>query len=232
MSARILLIEDEPAIVTLLRASLGHEGYSLSCALDAGAGWAALSAVLPDVILLDWMLPDMAGIALLQKIRANARTRSVPVIMLTARGAEEDKVAGLSGGADDYITKPFSLKELAARIEAVLRRRAPESAQDIIVWEGLSLDPGTRRVIANGQPLSLGPIEFRLLQFLMAHPERVHSRPYLLDQVWGDHVFVDERTVDVHIRRVRSALEPSGLDKFIQTVRGSGYRFSVQCAET
>ena len=178
-------------------------------------------------ILLDWMLPGMTGIDFAKKLRADERTRSIPLIMLTARSDEQDKIIGLETGADDYITKPFSPRELQARIKAVLRRRAPQVTDDPVEIKGLRLDPITHRVFGNAQPLDLGPTEFRLLHFFMTHPERVHSRAHLLDQVWGDHVFVEERTVDVHIRRLRSSLEGTGHDNLIQTIRGSGYRLSV-----
>ncbi|HET7775231.1 MAG TPA: phosphate regulon transcriptional regulator PhoB, partial [Azospira sp.] len=186
--------------------------------------------VLPDVVLLDWMLPGMSGVQFARKLRADERTKDVPIIMLTARGEEHDKITGLEAGADDYVTKPFSPRELQARIKAVLRRRAPQMTEDPVDVEGLRLDPVTHRVLGNGKPVDLGPTEFRLLHFFMTHSERVHSRTQLLDQVWGDHVFVEERTVDVHIRRLRSALEPTGHDWLIQTVRGSGYRFSTQAS--
>jgi len=182
---------------------------------------------LPDLILLDWMLPGMSGVAFARKIKGDAYTKEVPIIMLTARGDEQDKITGLETGADDYITKPFSPRELVARIKAVLRRRAPQMTDDPVETGGLRLDPETHRVSGNGQPLELGPTEFRLLHFLMTHPERVHSRAQLLDQVWGSQVFVEDRTVDVHIRRLRRALEDTGHDHLVQTVRGSGYRFSA-----
>jgi two-component system phosphate regulon response regulator PhoB len=195
---------------------------------DAETGQRIVRDALPDLILLDWMLPGMSGVEFAKRLRSEERTRSIPLIMLTARGEEQDKVAGLEAGADDYVTKPFSPRELVARIKAVLRRRAPETTEDAVEIGGLRLDPATHRLAANGNPVNLGPTEFRLLHFLMTHPERVHSRAQLLDQVWGDHVFVEERTVDVHIRRLRSALEPSNHDGLVQTVRGSGYRFSTQ----
>jgi two-component system phosphate regulon response regulator PhoB len=176
------------------------------------------------------MLPGMSGVSLARQLRQEERTRQIPIIMLTARGGEADKIAGLEAGADDYVTKPFSVRELLARIKAVLRRRAPQMTDDPVEVSGLRLDPGTRRVFGGPRPLALGPSEFRLLHFLMTHAERVHSRTQLLDQVWGDHVFVEERTVDVHIRRLRKALEPSGHDRLIETVRGSGYRFSANPA--
>jgi two-component system phosphate regulon response regulator PhoB len=196
-------------------------------ALDAETALRQINESLPDLILLDWMLPGMSGIDLARRLRADARTRGVPIIMLTAKGEERDKVAGLESGADDYVTKPFSPRELQARIQAVLRRGRPQASEDAVEAGGLRLDPASHRVTAAGSPVNLGPTEFRLLHFLMTHAERVHSRDQLLDQVWGDHVFVEERTVDVHIRRLRAALEPSGLDRLVQTVRGSGYRFSV-----
>lgn len=230
MAARILVVEDEPAIQTLMAVNLRRAGHEVSTALDAEAAQRQINEALPDLILLDWMLPGISGLELARRLRADARTRSVPIIMLTARGEERDKIQGLETGADDYVTKPFSPRELLARIQAVLRRRAPEATEDAVELGGLKVDPVTHRVTANGVSVNLGPTEFRLLHFLITHPERVHGRSQLLDQVWGDHVFVEERTVDVHVRRLRAALEPSGLDRLIQTVRGSGYRFSVEVA--
>ncbi|WP_020614787.1 phosphate regulon transcriptional regulator PhoB [Aromatoleum toluclasticum] len=230
MAANILLVEDEPAIQELIAANLGRAGHHVVRAGDAETAQRIVRDALPDLVLLDWMLPGMSGIELARRLRADERTRAIPIIMLTARGEEQDKVAGLEMGADDYITKPFSPRELVARIKAVLRRRAPQATEDAVELGGLSLDPATHRVFAGEQPVTLGPTEFRLLHFLMTHPERVHSRAQLLDQVWGDHVFVEERTVDVHVRRLRAALEPVGHDGLIQTVRGSGYRLSAQPA--
>ena len=227
-SPRVLIVEDEPAIAELLSVNLRHNGFTPIWAEDGAAAQREIEAQLPDLILLDWMLPGMSGVEFAKRLRSEERTRSIPLIMLTARGEEQDKVAGLEAGADDYVTKPFSPRELVARIKAVLRRRAPETTEDAVEIGGLRLDPATHRLAADGQPVNLGPTEFRLLHFLMTHPERVHSRAQLLDQVWGDHVFVEERTVDVHIRRLRCALEPSGHDSLVQTVRGSGYRFSTQ----
>jgi len=227
MAAKILVVEDEPAIQTLIAINLRRAGHEVMTALDAEAAQRMVNEALPDLILLDWMLPGVSGLELARRLRADGRSRQVPIIMLTARGDERDKVQGLETGADDYITKPFSPRELLARIQAVLRRRAPEATEDAVDMGGLRIDPATHRVTASGQQVSLGPTEFRLLHFLATHPERVHTRSQLLDQVWGDHVFVEERTVDVHIRRLRGALEPSGLDRMIQTVRGSGYRLSV-----
>lgn len=226
MAANILLVEDEPAIQELIAANLVRAGHHVLRAGDAESAQKIVREALPDLVLLDWMLPGMSGVDLARRLRAEERTRGVPIIMLTARGAEQDKITGLESGADDYITKPFSPRELVARIKAVLRRRAPQVTEDTVEVAGLRLDPSTHRVTGADQPVALGPTEFRLLHFLMTHPERVHSRAQLLDHVWGDHVFVEERTVDVHIRRLRGALEPLGLDNLIQTVRGSGYRLS------
>ncbi len=228
MAANILLVEDEPAIQELIAVNLTRAGHNVVRVADAESAQRLVREALPDLIVLDWMLPGMSGVELARRLRADERTRATPIIMLTARGEEADKVTGLETGADDYITKPFSPRELVARIKAVLRRRAPQVTDDPVELGGLCIDPGAHRVQAGDQGLSLGPTEFRLLHFLMTHPERVHSRTQLLDQVWGDHVFVEERTVDVHIRRLRSALEASGHDNLIQTVRGSGYRFSTR----
>ncbi len=228
MAANILLIEDEPAIQELIAVNLIRAGHHVIRVSDVEAAKIVVREALPDLVLLDWMLPGVSGIEFARRLRADERTRAIPIIMLTARGEEADRVAGLETGADDYITKPFSPRELVARIKAVLRRRAPQVTEDAVDAGGLHLDPATHRVSVGAQPIALGPTEFRLLHFFMTHPERVHSRTQLLDQVWGDHVFVEERTVDVHIRRLRAALEPSGHAALIQTVRGSGYRFSVQ----
>jgi two-component system, OmpR family, phosphate regulon response regulator PhoB len=227
MPANILVVEDEPAIQELLALNLEHAGHHVLRARDAEQAGELVRHALPDLILLDWMLPGQSGANFARGLRQDDRTRQVPIIILTARSQEQDKVAGLDAGADDYVTKPFSPRELLARIKAVLRRRAPQLTDEPIEISGLRLDPATHRVSGRGNPIDLGPTEFRLLSFLMAHPERVHSRTQLLDQVWGDHVFVEERTVDVHIRRLRKALEPSGHDRLIETVRGSGYRFAA-----
>jgi len=226
MPSTILVVEDEPAIQELIAVNLTFAGYKVLRAFDVSQAEALITAELPDLILLDWMLPGTSGLSLAVKLRDNERTSQIPIIMLTAKGSEQDKVDGLEAGADDYVTKPFSPKELIARIKAVLRRRAPELTDDIIEVNGLRLDPVTHRLTGNDKPLSAGPTEFRLLHFFMTHPERVFTRSQLLDQVWGDHVFVEERTVDVHIRRLRKALAPSGHDKMIETVRGTGYRFT------
>lgn len=228
MPANILLVEDEPAIQELIAFNLTQAGHHVLRAASAENAMTLVKNALPDLILLDWMLPGASGVEFAKKLRADERTRGVPIIMLTARSDEQDKITGLETGADDYITKPFSPRELQARIKAVLRRRAPQMTDDAVDINGLRLDPVTHCVHGHGQPIDLGPTEFRLLHFFMTHPERVHSRAQLLDQVWGDHVFVEERTVDVHIRRLRSALEPSQHDSLIQTVRGTGYRFSAQ----
>jgi len=226
MPATILVVEDEPAIQELISLNLEQAGYMPLRAADAEQAIDLVRDELPDVVLLDWMLPGMSGIEFARRLRADRRTQDVPIIMLTARTEEPDKLAGLETGADDYITKPFSPRELNARIKAVLRRRAPQATDDAVEAAGLRLDPVSHRVSGNGKPLVLGPTEFRLLHFLMTHAERVYSRAQLLDQVWGDHVFIEERTVDVHIRRLRKALETSKHDHLIETVRGAGYRFS------
>jgi two-component system phosphate regulon response regulator PhoB len=226
MSATILVVEDEPAIQELISYSLRQARHEVFCAKSAEQGLEIINNVLPDLVLLDWMLPGTSGVEFARMLRRSARTKSIPIIMLTARAEESDKVAGLEIGADDYITKPFSPRELLARIKAVLRRRSPEAADDIVEIGGLRLDAATHRVTANENEVALGPTEFRLLHFLMTHSERVHTRSQLLDQVWGDHVFVEDRTVDVHIRRLRKALEFAGKDGLVQTVRGSGYRLS------
>jgi two-component system phosphate regulon response regulator PhoB len=223
----ILVVEDEPAILELIRVNLQDAGYEVKGAPDAESAQAFLRDALPDLVLLDWMLPGQSGLALAKQLRADARTRELPVIMVTARSDEADKVAGLEAWVDDYVTKPFSPRELKARIKSVLRRRAPEAAQEPLEAGTLRLDPTTHRVTVAGRPVHVGPTEFRLLRFFLARPERVHSRAQLLDQVWGDQVYIEERTVDVHIRRLRLALEPYGQDALIETVRGSGYRLSV-----
>ena len=227
MPATILVVEDEPAILSLLEVTLRRAGHEVQLAPDAETARRLVQQALPDLVLLDWMLPGMSGVDFARLLRNEARTRLLPIIMLTARAEERDKIEGLELGADDYVTKPFSPRELTARIKAVLRRHAPQVTDDMVELGGLRLDPATHRITAGCAEVSLGPTEFRLLHFLMTHPERVHGRSQLLDQVWGDHVFVEERTVDVHIRRLRAALEATGHDALIQTVRGSGYRISA-----
>ena len=223
MSATVLVVEDEPQIQELVAINLEHLGHRVLRAASAEEAETAIRAALPDVLVLDWMLPGESGISLARRLRSDARTRDLPILMLTARAMEQDKISGLEAGADDYLTKPFSPKELAARIKAILRRRAPQLSGDIVEIDGLRLDPATHRVSAGEQRLTLSPAEFRLLHFLLTHPGRVYSRAQLLDQVWGDHVYIEERTVDVHIRRLRKALEASGHDSLIDTVRGAGY---------
>jgi two-component system, OmpR family, phosphate regulon response regulator PhoB len=234
---RVLVVEDEPAIAELVAINLRHAGYEVTIASDAEGALAHVDKVLPDLVLLDWMLPGQSGLALARSWRSEARTRALPLILLTARAEEADKLAGLDGGADDYLTKPFSPKELLARIRAVLRRRAPQVLDEAVEIAGLVLDPATRRVTRalDGRSVEakLGPTEFRLLHFLMSNPERAWSRAQLLDRVWGANVYIDERTVDVHVRRLRKALEPANEQepdcaRLVQTVRGAGYRFSEQ----
>lgn len=227
MHAKILIVEDEPAIQELLEFNVVQAGFQVMRAEDADGAWQQIRNNLPDLILLDWMLPSTSGVVLARQLRADARTKDVPIIMLTARGDERDKVVGLESGADDYITKPFSPRELMARIRAVLRRHIPQMSDEMVAAAGLELSPSSHRVTAKGKSIELGPTEFRLLHFFMTHAERVYSRTQLLDQVWGTQVFVEERTVDVHIRRLRAVLEPVAMDNLIQTVRGSGYRFST-----
>ena len=226
---RVLIVEDEPSIAELIEVNLRHGGFDPVITQDSVTAQRELDAVLPDLILLDWMLPGQSGISLARQLRKQERTKSIPILMLTARGDEPDKVAGLDAGADDYITKPFSTQELLARIRAVLRRRAPESSSDIVKVGKLALDPGTHRITFENQDLKLGPTEFKLLHHLMKNPERVHSRSALLDKVWGDHVFIEERTVDVHVKRLREALGPAAL--MVETVRGAGYRLTTMVAQ-
>jgi two-component system phosphate regulon response regulator PhoB len=225
MTASILVVEDEPAIQELIAVGLKRSGHAVRRAATAEEAHRAVREQLPDVILLDWMLPDTAGPAFARKLRADARTREVPIIMLTARAGDDDKVAGLESGADDYVTKPFSPRELEARIQAVLRRRAPQLSKEAVEIEGLALNPATRTVTGDGQALRMGPTEFDLLHFFMTHTDRVYTRSQILDHVWGDHVFIEDRTVDVHIRRLRDAIAPSGHDDLVETSRGAGYRF-------
>ena len=222
---RVLVVEDEPAIAELIAVNLQHGGFVAVVAQDSVAAQRELDAVLPDVILLDWMLPGQSGLALARQWRKHPRTKGIPILMLTARGDEPDKIAGLDAGADDYITKPFSTQELLARIRAVLRRRAPESVSDSVTVGDLVLDAATHRISHQMQDLKLGPTEFKLLHYFMKHAERVHSRSALLDRVWGDHVFIEERTVDVHVKRLREALGPAGV--MVETVRGAGYRLTA-----
>ncbi|MFN0186527.1 MAG: phosphate regulon transcriptional regulator PhoB [Aquabacterium sp.] len=228
--SRVLVVEDEPAIAELVALNLRHAGHDVQVVDSAERAVQVVDQRLPELVLLDWMLPGQSGLSLARRWRAQERTRHLPLIMLTARGEEADRVSGLDAGADDYLPKPFSTQELLARIRAVLRRRAPQSLGEQVEVAGLRLDPASRRVARGEVDLKLGPTEFRLLQFLLSHPERVHTRSHLLDQVWGDHVFIEERTVDVHIKRLREALTPGGCADMIETVRGAGYRLTARPA--
>jgi two-component system phosphate regulon response regulator PhoB len=224
----ILLVEDEAAIREMVCMALERDGFTVWQAGDGGEANRLLADGLPDLILLDWMLPGASGLEIARQLRRDEVTRKVPIIMLTARSEEEDCVRGLDSGVDDYVTKPFSPRELIARIKALLRRASPTGDDGTIDADGLVLDTHSHRVNADGRALEMGPTEFRLLQFFMTHPERVYSRTQLLDMVWSRGSFVEERTVDVHIRRLRKALEEGGYDRMVQTVRGAGYRFSAQ----
>lgn len=228
---RLLVVEDEPSIAELVSINLRHAGFLVSIAGTAEEARQAVDQELPGLVVLDWMLPDRSGIALCRQWRAEGRTRDLPVIMLTARAEEADQVQGLEAGADDYLVKPFSPRTLVARVRAVLRRRSPQALDDAVQVGALRLDPGTRRVTGTtaGTPVEfrLGPTEFRLLHYLMTHPERVHSRAQLLDRVWGDHVFIEERTVDVHVKRLREALSAADCAGMVETVRGAGYRLTA-----
>jgi two-component system, OmpR family, phosphate regulon response regulator PhoB len=222
----VLIVEDEPAIAEFIAVNLRHNGFCPIWAMDSPSAQRELDAALPDLILLDWMLPGESGLMLAKRWREHPLAKAVPIIMLTARGDESDRVAGLDAGADDYIVKPFSTKELLARIRAILRRRIPEQVGKALEISGLVLDPATHRVNYQSQSLKLGPTEFKLLQYLMGHAERVHSRGQLLDKVWGDHVYIEERTVDVHVKRLREALGQAGA--MVETVRGAGYRLTAK----
>jgi two-component system phosphate regulon response regulator PhoB len=228
MGGSILVVEDEAAIRDLLAANLQRAGYRVMCAGDVPQAEALVRDSRPDLVLLDWVLPGVPGLTFARRLRSDQRTKDISIVLLTARAEEQDKVNGLEGGADDYITKPFSPRELLARIQAVLRRSAPAGAADIIEVDGLKLDDSSHRVSAGEREIALGPTEYRLLHFFMTHPERVFTRGQLLDRVWGGNTYVEERTVDVHIRRLRKALEPFSLERLVQTVRGAGYRFSTR----
>jgi two-component system phosphate regulon response regulator PhoB len=228
MNSQILIVDDEPAIRQMLQFTLSAEGFDCHEAGSADEAAGALAAHVPDLILLDWMLPGVSGLDYARRLKRDPRTQAIPIIMLTAKDAEADKVRGLDSGADDYVTKPFSTQELLARVRAVLRRSTPAATGETMEVAGLKLDPDTHRVTARGATLNLSPTEFRLLHFFISHPERVFTRSQLLDQVWGDHVYIEERTVDVHIRRLRKVLAEHGFDHLIQTVRSVGYRFSAQ----
>ena len=227
MQKRILIVDDEPAIREMVAFALRKGDYEPVHAGDAREAQSAIADKVPDLILLDWMLPGTSGLELARRWRREDLTRETPIIMLTARGEEDDRVGGLEAGVDDYVVKPFSARELLARIRAVMRRSREDDEDGSISLGGLRIDGAAHRVFANEEPISIGPTEFRLLHFFMTHPERVYSRSQLLDHVWGGSVYVEERTVDVHIRRLRKTLEPSGLDGMVQTVRGAGYRFST-----
>jgi two-component system phosphate regulon response regulator PhoB len=226
MAATILVVEDEPAIQELIAYACRTNGFEVRRAETVAAAREAVAGELPDLVLLDWMLPDRPGIDLLRDLRSDERTRPLPVIMLTAKGGEADKVTGLDAGADDYVVKPFSPRELVSRIRAVFRRRAPELSGEVLSYGPLKLDAARHEILANDQPVRMGLTEFRLLSYFLAHPDRVFTRAQLLDAVWGDHVFIEERTVDVHMLRLRKALAPAGAQHLVQTVRGLGYRLS------
>jgi two-component system phosphate regulon response regulator PhoB len=227
MQKRILIVEDEPAIRDMVAFALKKAGLDAVHAGDARAAQHAIMDKVPDLILLDWMLPGQSGLELARRLRREDLTREVPIIMLTARGEENDRVSGLESGVDDYVVKPFSARELIARIKAVMRRSQPEDEHGSVELGSLRIDGAAHRVFADGKPVQIGPTEYRLLHFFMTHPERVYSRGQLLDHVWGGNVYVEERTVDVHIRRLRKTLEPFGCEGMVQTVRGAGYRFST-----
>jgi two-component system phosphate regulon response regulator PhoB len=237
MTHRILVVEDEPSIAELIAINLSHAGFEVERAMQTDLAFAMMKEQLPSLIILDWMLPGKSGIQFAKELRASERTKSLPILMLTAKSEESDKVLGLDSGADDYVTKPFSPKELIARVKAILRRQMPMEDTGPLAIGPLKLDPNSHRVIAvwpnqESKIIVLGPTEFRLLQFFMLNPERVHSRASLLDRVWGSEVYIEERTVDVHIKRLRAALMPFDCDRFIETVRGSGYRITKAPMET
>lgn len=237
MTHRILIVDDEPSIAELIAINLSHAGYEVQKALQTDVAANMMRDELPNLLILDWMLPGKSGVQFARELRANERTRSLPILMLTAKSEESDKVLGLDSGADDYVTKPFSPKELVARVKALLRRQIPLEGDGPLAVGPLRLDPVSHRVSAvwpnsDPQTLSLGPTEFRLLQFMMANPERVHSRESLLDKVWGNEVYIEERTVDVHIKRLRAALSPADCDRYVETVRGSGYRITKTPTQT
>ncbi|MBU3636183.1 phosphate regulon transcriptional regulator PhoB [Polynucleobacter sp. es-MAR-4] len=237
MTHRILIVEDEPSIAELIAINLTHAGYEVERALQTDLAMNLMRDELPSLLILDWMLPGKSGVQFAKELRLNERTRSLPILMLTAKSDESDKVLGLDSGADDYVTKPFSPKELVARVKALLRRQVPTEDSGPLSVGPLRMDPLSHRVTAvwpniEPQPVPLGPTEYRLLQFLMANPERVHSRANLLDKVWGNEVYIEERTVDVHIKRLRAALSPTDCDRYIETVRGSGYRITKTPTQT
>ena len=237
MTRRVLVVEDEPSIAELIAINLTHAGYEVEKVMQTDLALAAMKERLPSLVILDWMLPGKSGVQFAKELRANDRTRGLPILMLTAKSEEVDKIMGLDSGADDYVTKPFSPKELIARVRALLRRQVPIEDTGPLTLGPLKLDPISHRVLANWpnsdpRPVSLGPTEYRLLQYFMANPERVHSRTNLLDKVWGNEVYIEERTVDVHIKRLRAALAPVDCDRYIETVRGSGYRITKTPTES
>ena len=238
MSQHILIVEDEPSIAELISINLTHAGYTVSRALQADEALLVLRNTTPDLIILDWMMPGKSGVQFARELRSNPSTQAIPILMLTAKGEEADKVLGLDAGADDYVTKPFSPKELVARVKALLRRHVFEVVEEKALALGpIQLDPAAHRLTIRisdntSKALALGPTEFRLMQFLMANPERVHSRTHLLDNVWGNEVYIEERTVDVHIKRLRAALAPFACDHYVETVRGSGYRITKSPVNT
>jgi two-component system phosphate regulon response regulator PhoB len=238
MPQNILVVEDEPSIAELLSINLTHAGYTVSRALQADEALLVLRNTTPDLIILDWMMPGKSGVQFARELRSNPSTQAIPILMLTAKGEEADKVLGLDAGADDYVTKPFSPKELVARVKALLRRHVFEVVEEkALVLGPMQLDPVAHRLTIRisdntSKALALGPTEFRLMQFLMANPERVHSRTHLLDNVWGNEVYIEERTVDVHIKRLRAALAPFACDHYVETVRGSGYRITKNPVDT
>jgi two-component system, OmpR family, phosphate regulon response regulator PhoB len=238
MSQHILVVEDEPSIAELISVNLTHAGYAVSRALQADEALQLLRNTKPDLVILDWMMPGKSGVQFARELRSNPSTQAIPILMLTAKGEEADKVLGLDAGADDYVTKPFSPKELVARVKALLRRHVLEPAEEkVLILGPMQLDPVAHRLSIrisdnSSKALALGPTEFRLMQFLMSNPERVHSRTHLLDNVWGNEVYIEERTVDVHIKRLRAALAPFSCDHYVETVRGSGYRITKNPVNT
>jgi two-component system, OmpR family, phosphate regulon response regulator PhoB len=238
MPQHILVVEDEPSIAELISINLTHAGYTVSRALQADEALLLLRNTKPDLVILDWMMPGKSGVQFARELRSNPLTQAIPILMLTAKGEEADKVLGLDAGADDYVTKPFSPKELVARVKALLRRHVLEVVEEKpLILGPIQLDPVAHRLSIrisdnHSKALALGPTEFRLMQFLMANPERVHSRTHLLDNVWGNEVYIEERTVDVHIKRLRAALAPFACDHYVETVRGSGYRITKNPVNT
>jgi len=228
MAGAILVVEDEPAIQELVSFACGNGGYKVRRADSVRAAQEAIRQALPDLVILDWMLPDRPGVELLRELRGDERTRGLPIILLTAKGAESDRVTGLDAGADDYVVKPFSPRELVSRVRALFRRRAPQHSGEALSYGPLTIDPARHEVAVDGRPVKMGMAEFKLLKYLVGHPERVFSRGQLLDSVWGDHVFIEERTVDVHVLRLRKALAAVGAQGLVQTVRGLGYRLSAR----